>query len=51
MERLTERWGEGDVWVKDHDYVAAAHRLAAYEKTRVANRKRFYRKRKRMKLR
>lgn len=33
MERLTERWGEGDVWVKDHDYVAAAHRLAAYEDT------------------
>lgn len=33
MERLTERWGEGDVWVKDHDYVAAARRLAAYEDT------------------
>lgn len=35
MERLTERWGEGklDVWVKDHDYVSAAHRLAAYEGT------------------
>lgn len=35
MERLTERWGEGklDVWVKDHDYVSAAHRLAAYEDT------------------
>ena len=35
MERLTERWGEGhlDIWVKDHDYVSAAHRLAAYEDT------------------
>lgn len=33
MERLTERWGEGDVWVKDHDYVSAAYRLAAYEDT------------------
>lgn len=33
MERLTERWGESDVWVKDHDYVAAAHRLADYEDT------------------
>ena len=33
MERLTERWGEDDVWVKDHDYVSAAYRLAAYEDT------------------
>lgn len=33
MERLTERWGEGDVWVKYHDYVYAAYRLAAYEDT------------------
>lgn len=33
MERLTERWGEDDVWVKDHDYVSAAHRLATYEDT------------------
>lgn len=33
MERLTERWGEGDVRVKEHDYVSAAHRLAAYEDT------------------
>lgn len=33
MERLTERWGEGDVWVKNHDYVSAAYRLAAYEDT------------------
>ena len=33
MERLTERWGEDDVWVKDHDYVSVAHRLAAYEDT------------------
>lgn len=33
MERLTERWGEDDIWVKDHDYVSAAHRLAAYEDT------------------
>ena len=33
MERLTERWGEDDVWVKDHDYVSAAYRLAAYEET------------------
>ena len=31
MERLTERYGEGDVWVKNHDYVSAAYRLAAYE--------------------
>ena len=35
MERLTERWGEGDVWVKNHDYVSASHRLAAYEDTRL----------------
>ena len=33
MERLTERWGEGDVWVKEHDYISAAHRLADYEDT------------------
>ena len=33
MERLTERWGEGDVWVKNHDYISAAYRLAAYEDT------------------
>lgn len=33
MERLTERWGEDDVWVKNHDYVSAAYRLAAYEDT------------------
>lgn len=33
MERLTERWGEGDVWVKEHDYVSAAYRLADYEDT------------------
>ena len=33
MERLTERWGDGDVWVKEHDYVSAAHRLADYEDT------------------
>lgn len=35
MERLSEHWGEGhlDIWVKDHDYVSAAHRLAAYEDT------------------
>ena len=33
MERLTERCGEGDVWVKNHDYVSAAYRLAAYEDT------------------
>lgn len=40
MERLTQRvencadpkWIYG-VEVKDHDYVAAAHRLAAYEDT------------------
>lgn len=31
MERLTERWGEDDVWVKDHDYITATHRLADYE--------------------
>ena len=33
MERLTERWGEGDVWVKNNDYVSAAYRLADYEDT------------------
>lgn len=33
MDRLTERWCEGDVWVKNHDYVSAAYRLAAYEDT------------------
>lgn len=33
MERLTERWGENDVWVKNHDYVSAAYRLAKYEDT------------------
>lgn len=33
MKRLTERWGEDDVWVKDHDYVSAVHRLAEYEDT------------------
>lgn len=33
MERLTERWGEDDVWVKDHDYVlcvSCAHKLRAW---------------------
>lgn len=33
MERLTERWGNGDVWVKNHDYISAAYRLASYEDT------------------
>ena len=33
MERLTERWGEGDVWVKNNDYVSSAYRLADYEDT------------------
>ena len=33
MERLTERWGEDAVWVKEHDFVSAAHRLADYEDT------------------
>lgn len=33
MERLTERWGEGDVWVKNNDYVSAVYRLADYEDT------------------
>ena len=33
MERLTERWGENDVWVKNHDYVSAAYRLTDYEDT------------------
>lgn len=38
MERLTERLGDYNnpkeicaVWVKNHDYVSAAHRLADYE--------------------
>lgn len=36
MERLTERIdnvpdGESGVWVKEHDYVSAAEKLAEYE--------------------
>lgn len=36
MERLTERYdiapdGESDVWVKNHDYIKASEKLAAYE--------------------
>ena len=31
MERLTERDYNGDVYVKQHDYVAASERLAEYE--------------------
>ena len=36
MERLTERYdvapnGELDVWVKQHDYISAARKLAEYE--------------------
>lgn len=31
MERLTERDCNGDVYVKQHDYVAASERLAEYE--------------------
>ena len=36
MERLTERMenvpdGESDVWVKQHDYISAARKLAEYE--------------------
>lgn len=36
MERLTERYdvapnGESDVWVKQHDYISAARKLATYE--------------------
>lgn len=36
MERLTERYdvapnGESDVWVKQHDYISAARKLAEYE--------------------
>lgn len=36
MERLTERYditpdGESDVWVKQHDYISAAQKLAEYE--------------------
>lgn len=35
MERITERVGDAfkGVWVKNHDYVEAAHRLADYEDT------------------
>lgn len=35
MERLTERMNDelNGVWVKDHDYIAAVRRLAAYEDT------------------
>lgn len=31
MERLTERDSNGDVYVKQHDYVKASERLAEYE--------------------
>lgn len=36
MERLTERIdnvpdGESGVWVKQHDYISAAEKLATYE--------------------
>lgn len=33
MERLTERLHDelNGVWVKDHDYISAAHKLAEYE--------------------
>lgn len=36
MERLTERYdiapdGESDIWVKQHDYISAAQKLAEYE--------------------
>lgn len=36
MERLTKRYdvapnGESDVWVKQHDYISAARKLAEYE--------------------
>ena len=31
MDRLTERDSYGDVYVKQHDYVTAAERLAEYE--------------------
>ena len=32
MERLTERMSDemNGVWVKEHDYISAAHRLADY---------------------
>lgn len=33
MERLTERWGDGNVRVKEHAYISAAQRLADYEDT------------------
>lgn len=40
MKRLTERYsetekpdGESDVWVRNHDYIMAAERLADYEDT------------------
>lgn len=33
MERLTERLNDelNGVWVKDHDYISAAHKLEEYE--------------------
>lgn len=33
MERLTERLHDelNGVWVKNHDYISAAHKLAEYE--------------------
>ena len=31
MERLTERDSNGDVYVKQHDYVTASEKLAEYE--------------------
>lgn len=38
MERLTERMNDEwhGIWLKDHDYIAAAHRLADYEDTGLA---------------
>lgn len=40
MERLTERMNDelNGVFVKEHDYISAAHRLADYEDTWLAPR-------------
>ena len=40
MERLTERMNDelNGVFVKEHDYISAAHRLADYEDTGLAPR-------------
>lgn len=33
MERMTERYEHGDLYVKEHDYISASKKLAEYEDT------------------